>query len=269
MTTERTDNLKDAAARMHRCASDALRQTVRLPGRDARRLDLHGFSLLELLVVVAVIAVLAAVLVMPALGAKMRGNETSAIAALRTIATQQECFRAQGVVDQDANGVGEFGLLSELAGAVVPRRTGSVEPLSPRMIDSTFHTDANGFAARYGFYYQVYLATDGLGGTANDAILGGTADAPGPVLADPAAVARQEYYWCAYAWPADRHTGARAFFVDHQGVIYQTFGDAVKYNGTAVTPAADAAYTAEIFTSHPSSGLGKAGNDGNVWTVVQ
>ena len=138
-----------------------------------------------------------------------------------------------------------------------------------RLVTGTRDQDDIGDTRCHGFLYQVYLATDALGGAGNDADLGGTDLLPGPVLADPAGIARQEYYWCAYAWPAGQHTGTRAFFVDHQGTIYQTYGDALKYGGAAVTLGVDAAYGGAVFTSHPGSGVGNTGNDGNSWTAVQ
>lgn len=258
-----------AVNRMHRCATQAPSLSNRLPGRDARLPGACGFSLIELMVVVAIIAVLVAILVIPALGARMRGNETSAIAALRTISTQQENFRGTAAIDQDGNGIGEFGLLGELTGHVVPRRSSASKPISPRMIDSSFQPDATGFAIRYGFYFLVYLPVDDVGGTGTDADLGGDATTPGPILGDAAGIACQQYYWCAYAWPSGRNTGERAFFIDHSGVLYQTHGDAVKYAGTTSVPEANAAYGAEVYTSHVAGAAGNTGNDGNVWTVVQ
>jgi len=252
----------ESVRRMHRSATQVPSLSNRLPGAC-------GFSLIELMVVVAIIAVLAAILVMPALGARMRGNETSAIAALRTVSTQQENFRSQVVVDQDGNGLGEYGLLNELAGLVVPRRTGATCPISPRMIDPSFRADASGMALRYGFYFRIFLPIDDVGGTGTDADLGGDSTTPGPVLNDAAGITRQQYYWCAYAWPSARNTGERSFFIDYSGVLYQTHGDALKYSGPATAPEANAAYGAVVFSSQPGGGLGHTGNDGNVWTVVQ
>jgi len=259
----------DAVKRTHRCAIEAPRYASRQPGTDARPPGARAFTLLELLIVVALIAILTAILVIPALGSRMRGNETSTVAALRTICTQQENFRSQAVVDQDSNGLGEFGLLGELAGVTVPRREGAAVPISPRAIDSLFKTDANGFAARYGFYIQVYLPTDDAGGAGNDRDLGGDAGTPGPILTNAAGITQQQYAWCAYAWPIGENTGDRVFFIDHSGVLYQTRGDAKAYLGTTSVPAANAAYGGQAFAATPAGLEGSTGSDGNIWTVVQ
>ncbi|PYR59521.1 MAG: hypothetical protein DMF91_14580 [Acidobacteria bacterium] len=57
------------------------------------RPDSRGFTLVEILVVMAVIAILAAVSVPLLLDAQMAGREASAISSLRTIHSAQEAFR--------------------------------------------------------------------------------------------------------------------------------------------------------------------------------
>jgi type IV pilus assembly protein PilA len=59
------------------------------PARQAR-----GFSLIELLIVVAIILVIAALAIPNFLKSKMRANETAAVAALRGICTAQETYRS-------------------------------------------------------------------------------------------------------------------------------------------------------------------------------
>jgi prepilin-type N-terminal cleavage/methylation domain-containing protein len=57
------------------------------------RPDARGFTLVEILVVMAVIAILAAVSIPLLLDVQMAGREASAIASLRTIHSAQEAFR--------------------------------------------------------------------------------------------------------------------------------------------------------------------------------
>jgi prepilin-type N-terminal cleavage/methylation domain-containing protein len=53
----------------------------------------HGFSLIELLIVVAIILIIAAIAVPNLLRAKIAGNEASAGASMRTIATAELTYR--------------------------------------------------------------------------------------------------------------------------------------------------------------------------------
>jgi prepilin-type N-terminal cleavage/methylation domain-containing protein len=54
----------------------------------------RGFSLIELLIVIAIILVIAALAIPNFLKSKMRANETAAVAALRGICTAQETYRS-------------------------------------------------------------------------------------------------------------------------------------------------------------------------------
>ena len=53
----------------------------------------QGFTLIELMIVVAIIAVIAAIAIPSLLGAKKSANEASAISSLRTVCTVCEQFR--------------------------------------------------------------------------------------------------------------------------------------------------------------------------------
>jgi type IV pilus assembly protein PilA len=53
-----------------------------------------GFTLVEIMIVVAIIALLAAIAIPNLLRARLNANESAAIAALRTVSTACESFRA-------------------------------------------------------------------------------------------------------------------------------------------------------------------------------
>ncbi|MGE3163755.1 MAG: type IV pilin protein [Planctomycetota bacterium] len=70
--------------------------------RDRRS---EGFSLVELMVVILIMGILAALMLPTMLNARKGGNEASAISALRTINSAQEMYHAR---------VGRFGTVSDL-----------------------------------------------------------------------------------------------------------------------------------------------------------
>ena len=76
-----------------------------------------GFTLIELMIVVAIIAIIAAIAIPNLLRSRMAANEASAIGSLRTISSAEIQYQAANI--STVNGVGSFGTLSEL-GATTP-----------------------------------------------------------------------------------------------------------------------------------------------------
>jgi len=75
----------------------------------------QGFTLIELMIVVAIIAIIAAIAIPNLLRSRMSANEAGAAGAMRTISTGEVGFQTAGFVDNDGDGVGDYGTLAELA----------------------------------------------------------------------------------------------------------------------------------------------------------
>jgi len=101
-----------------------------------------GFSLIELLIVVAIILIIAAIAIPNLLRARMAANESSAVASLRTINTAQISYYSEYPT------IGFAAVLSNLAGTC----TGTTVPTSAGtcMIDTTL-----GSGSKSGYSFAV------------------------------------------------------------------------------------------------------------------
>lgn len=215
-----------------------------------------GFTLIELMVVVAIIAIIAAIAVPNLITARNSANEGSAIASLRTIAnTQVQCIN-RTFIDADSDGRGEYGFFGELSGAV-PARNNPGAPMVPPLLAGSFKAVNNpGVITRSAYYFMVYLPdVNGQG-------LGETPANYAQVDADLA-----EDTWCAYAWPADLNGPGQVFFINQTGEIFRSDNSVQNYGGAANIPAPDAAFS--VAGSIRGRVIpGQAGVDGGIWKVV-
>ena len=75
----------------------------------------QGFTLIELMIVVAIIAIIAAIAIPSLLNARKAGNEASAISSLRTLTTVNEQYRTR--FRDPVAGIGYAGALADLMNA--------------------------------------------------------------------------------------------------------------------------------------------------------
>lgn len=141
----------------------------------------YGFTLLELMVVAAIIAIIAAIAIPNLIRSRMTANEAQALGSVHTISTSEAQFQAAAFVDADGNGHGDYGTLAQLAN---PDGAGASTPF----LDSVL-----GGGTKGGYNYIVTVT------------LGAAAVAPA--------------YTCVASPTTSGQSGYRRFYVDETGVI--------------------------------------------------
>ncbi len=160
-----------------------------------------GFSLIELLIVVAIILIIAAIAIPNLLRSRIAANEASAVGSLRTINTSEITYASTFPATGFAFALGQLGPGAGVC--TTPNTTNAC--LLDNVLGCSTATASAGVCNKSGYAFNVT-------GTA------GTASAPSATYA-------------ANADPISAQTGTRHFYTDASGVI--------RYNTTAAAASTD------------------------------
>jgi prepilin-type N-terminal cleavage/methylation domain-containing protein len=231
----------------------------------------QGFTLIELMIVVAIIAIIASIAIPNLLSARLNANESAAIATLKNISSAQAQCQASGVIDCNNNGQGEYGFFGELSGADAVRtdEAGAVgtATITPPVLSNAFGNVDTSRVTRSGYIFQMYLPDTTANGVAEN-LTGGAAGSS-------IAAGKAEVLWCCYAWPSSfGNSGKRVFFINQSGDVLASKNTTSTYGapsgGSTLAPTFDAAFDPNSTATGMAAGVASniAGNDGEIWTVV-
>ncbi len=152
-----------------------------------RKRNEKGFSLIELLIVVAIILIIAAIAIPNLLRARMAANEASAVGSIRTINTSAVTYSSTWGVQYPAS-------MAAMGGAA----GGVATCAAAQLIDPTLAGAVSAATSKSGYFFTF------IGATATPAVGACTGFETYTIVGVPATVGQ---------------TGQRGFFSDQSGVI--------------------------------------------------
>ena len=235
-----------------------------------------GFTLIELMIVIAIIAIIAAIAIPNLLAAKLSANETAAIATLRNLASCQAQVQTSGKIDCDNDGIGEYGTFLEMTGTVGVRKgftagtpstsdftTKGTQVNPPILSAALANVDALGFVTKSGYAFMIFLPD----AAAPSGFSHETGPAASVAVSAVLGVDMSETTWCAYGQPVARgNSGNRRFFVNQAGDVMQSANEVAKAQGVTAAIVGASAFRGAAITSQVA--VGTAGQDGDVWKVT-
>jgi prepilin-type N-terminal cleavage/methylation domain-containing protein len=223
-----------------------------------------GFTLIELMIVIAIIAIIAAIAIPNLLESRITANEANAATSLKSgMFPGQVQYQNGGYVDVDADGRGVFAAHpSFLAGAT---GAGDVLDAAPVKAISLIEGKFNNTAGQAG------VATQTINTAAANAANAGAYDyhfyvntTNGALGTATSAEDEAESFWGGVAVPKDTNgsEGRRAFAINAAGGLIQTKGTLTQANTTVALILADFGADGTIFATDPRFTIASA-NTGN------
>ncbi|MDA3960926.1 MAG: prepilin-type N-terminal cleavage/methylation domain-containing protein [Planctomycetota bacterium] len=234
-----------------------------------------GFTLIELMIVIAIIAIIAAIAIPNLLESRLSSAETAASASLRSgIFSGQEIFRSSAHNDMDWDNKGEYGHLGHLSGTrdCWGRAVAGVASANATARDSleiiSQAYESNDVAAAQssatlsdvqGYLFASYLNCDSQANSTDDTVGGGKDQ-----------ISSSENYFIAVSVPvAFGDSGRRPFFITQVGTVLTRPGSEAYDDNTDVvvdqTQAADTTYAAYTSAVEATTKLNRAYAKGNDW----
>ncbi len=227
----------------------------------------NGFTLIELMIVIAILSIIASIAIPNLLASRLNANERVAISTLRSVASAQADCQAGAKIDVNLNSTGEYAYLAELS-AAVDLRSG-LPPVDPPLLSASFRGVLDGVVERSGYVFRMILpAVSGAGLPEADA--GGVGVIhPDPFLA--------ESFWVCYAWPADfGRTGNRVFVINQRGDLVFGRNQVTRYTGRPGAAGSSVPVIAAAFRAATTPdwivtdlAIGSTATDGQTWELVQ
>jgi prepilin-type N-terminal cleavage/methylation domain-containing protein len=172
-----------------------------------------GFTLIELMIVIAIIAIIAAIAIPSLMESRVTANEASASTSLKSgIFAAQVTFQGGALNDTDGDNVGEYGAIADLTGAraTTGQAAGNIKMLQGPLASGAANA-ALAIKPAGGYNFTTFLPS-----ADNTAMIQEGTVTVGTAITDDA---RERNFIAAAGPVAQNDTGRRVFFISHEGQV--------------------------------------------------
>jgi len=221
-----------------------------------------GFTLIELMIVIAIIAIIAAIAIPGLLSSQRASNERNASTSLKTLTSAEADFRAN---DRDWNHVNDFwtadvkGLYTMTSAAIIGSSNATSDPIiklielsvaSAAADGSTFSNSENAaltnFAvssAKAGYWYQALVTDNAFAGSAEATYKLDTAGSP------TMGSCHNTSKFGFLAFPDSQSAGKYVFVVNENNTIFRSATSGAVKTGTTNPPGA---FSTGVYSQFPN-----------------